>query len=104
LTKDELYAMEAFDFLERVEGALLWQEQKEDNMLNWFAWFASNQMMATGNMKKGTDALKLKKSMYQSLEDVAESQVDEKEKKKKDAEAEKAKLMQRFNIDASTIK
>ncbi|MED4619449.1 hypothetical protein [Priestia megaterium] len=54
-------------------------------------------------MKKNTDALKLKKGLYKSLEDIEEED-HKKVNAKKDAKAEKAKLMQRFNIDASTIK
>jgi hypothetical protein len=98
LTKDELYSMDCFDFLERVEGALLWQEQKDDTMLNWIAWFTANQMMSTGNMKKGTDALKIKKGLYQSAEDVAEEKDNTQDKKKKDADAERDKLKARFNL------
>lgn len=67
-------------------------------MLNNFAWFTSNQMMATGNMKKGTDALKIKKDLYRSLEDLEEEQTKDKDQGKKDVESEKAKLIQRFGI------
>lgn len=97
MTKDELYALDCFDFLERVEGALLWHEYQLDETLNNFAWFTANQMMSTGNMKKGTDALKLKKGLYQSLEDRAE-EVQAEEKKAIDVQAEKDKLKQRFNL------
>lgn len=89
--------MDCFDFLERVEGALLWHEYQVDETLNNFAWFTANQMMSTGNMKKGADALKLKKNLYQSMEDLAEDKHAE-ERKATDVQAEKEKLMQRFDL------
>lgn len=94
--------MDVFEFVERVEGALLWHEYQLDELLNNQAWFTANMMMSSGNMKKGTDALKLKKGLYRSLEDI-EEESKKKVNAKKDAEAEKAKLMQRFNIDASKL-
>lgn len=93
-----MYALDSFDFLERVEGALLWHEYELDEMLNNFAWFTANQMMSTGNMKKGTDALKLKKGLYKSLEDIQDEQIETAEKKKKDAQEERDKLMKRFDL------
>jgi len=102
LTKAELYSMDSFDFLEKVEGALLWHEYKLDEMLNNFAWFTANQMMSTGNMKKGTDAMKLKQGLYKSLEDIEEEQDSEEskaDKAKKSAEDEKAKLIERFKLN-----
>lgn len=92
--------MDVLEFLERVEGSLLWHEYELDEMLNNQAWYTANMMMASGNMKKGTDALKLKKGLYMSLEDM---EAEAKKNTKKDAEAERAKLMQRFKLDASTI-
>lgn len=89
--------MDCFEFLEIVEGNLLWHEHQMDELLNNFAWFTANQMMSTGNMKKGTDALKLKKGLYKSLEDVAEEQ-SKKANKKKNAQAEREKLIKRFNL------
>lgn len=94
--------MDVFEFVERVEGSLLWHEYQLDELLNNQAWFTANLMMSSGNMKKGTDALKLKKGLYRSLEDI-EEESKKKVNAKKDAEAEKAKLMQRFNIDASKL-
>lgn len=72
-------------------------------MLNWMAWNTANQMMSTGNMKKGTDALTLKKGLYKSLDDVKEDRVNGTLDKKQVAEAEKAKLMQRFKIEDSQL-
>lgn len=90
--------MDSFDFLEVVEGNLLWEETKDDTLLNWLAWFTANQMMSTGNMKKGTDALKLKKGLYQSADDIAEEQEQTAEKANKDAQDERDKLIKRFGL------
>jgi hypothetical protein len=87
--------MDVFEFMERVEGCLLWHEYQLDELLNNHAWFTANLMMASGNMKKGIDALKLKKGLYRSLEDIEEDKAKT-VNAKKDAEAEKAKLMSRF--------
>lgn len=92
-----------YEYLERVEGNLLWHEYQLDELLNNQAWFTANLMMASGNMKKGTSALDLKKGLYKSLEDI-EEETKPKEQIKKDVEAEKAKLMKRFNINPETIK
>lgn len=97
LGKDELYCMDSVDFLERVEGHLLWHEHSLDEQLNNHAWYTANLMMASGNMPKKTDALKLKKSLYKSLEDIQEDK-DKQLNKAKNVEAEKQKLMQRFNL------
>lgn len=96
-----MYSLDIFEFFERVEGALLWHEYEADVYLNNQAWYTANLMMATGNMRKGTDALKLKKGLYESLEDIAEQS---QEKVQKNVEDEKAKLIEIFNIDASKIK
>lgn len=98
LSKDELYSMDCFDFLETVEGNLLWHEFKVDETLNNFAWFTANQMMATGNMRKGTDVLDLKKDLYKSLEDIEDEKPKTIAEKVKDAEDEKEKLKARFNL------
>lgn len=90
-----LYHMDIFEYMERVEGCLLWHEHELDEVLNLQAWYTANLMMASGNMKKGTDALKVKKGLYQSLEDIED---EAKKNIKKDAEAEKVKLMQRFGL------
>lgn len=95
--------MDMFEYLERVEGNLLWHEYQLDELLNNQAWFTANVMMASGNFKKGTSPLELKKGLYKSLEDLAEENKP-KDQIKKDVEAEKAKLMQRFNINPETIK
>ena len=92
--------MDVGEFLERVEGALLWHEYQLDEQLNNQAWYTANLMMSQGNMKKGTKVMDLKKGLYKSLEDVA---TETRIAPKKDAHAERAKLMQRFGIDASTI-
>jgi len=94
--------MDVFEFLERVEGNLLWHEYQLDELLNNQAWFTANLMMSGGNMKKSTDAMKLKKGLYKSLEDVEEEKTP-KVKKVKDYEAEKAKLLKRFDLPASQL-
>ena len=94
--------MDVSEFLERVEGCLLWHEYQLDEVLNNQAWFTANLMMASGNMKKGTDALKLKKGLYKSLEDI-EEEINKAKNAEKDAESERAKLIKRFNLDASKL-
>ncbi|MCY8439225.1 hypothetical protein MOC93_21290 [Bacillus haynesii] len=94
--------MDAFEFLERVEGSLLWHEYQLDELLNNQAWFTANLMMSSGNMKKSTDALKLKKGLYKSLEDVEEERKP-KVTVKKDYEEEKTKLLGRFGLDESQL-
>ncbi|MED4827692.1 hypothetical protein [Bacillus atrophaeus] len=94
--------MDCFEFLERVEGSLLWHEYQLDEQLNNQAWFTANLMMASGNMKKSTDALKLKKGLYKSLEDL-EEESKTKVAVKKDYEDEKAKLLGRFGLDESQL-
>ncbi|EIM12318.1 hypothetical protein [Bacillus atrophaeus] len=94
--------MDCFEFIERVEGSLLWHEYQLDEQLNNQAWFTANLMMASGNMKKSTDALKLKKGLYKSLEDL-EEESKTKVTVKKDYEDEKAKLLGRFGLDESQL-
>lgn len=104
LDQDTLYNMDLFEFMERVEGSLLWHEQVYDTMLNWMAWYTANIMMSSGNMKKGTDALKLKKNLYKSIEDIKEEEAKkDKEKAKKSVEKEREELIKRFNIDTSQL-
>lgn len=86
--------MDAFEFLERTEGAMLWHEYQLDEQLNNLAWYTANLMMSSGNMKKGTDALKIKKGLYRSLEDVE----SEKPTPQKDVSSEKAKLLDAFGL------
>lgn len=102
LDQQTLYSMDCFEFLERVEGSLLWHEYQLDEQLNNQAWFTANLMMASGNMKKSTDALKLKKGLYKSLEDL-EEESKTKVAVKKDYEDEKAKLLGRFGLDESQL-
>ena len=93
--------MDVHEFLDRVEGALLWHEYQLDAQLNNHAWYTANLMIISGNMKKGTDAFTVKKNLYRSLEDLEEAK---KTPEVKDAKAEKEKLLQRFKIDESIIK
>ncbi|ASS71697.1 hypothetical protein BaGK_12380 [Bacillus atrophaeus] len=102
LDQQTLYSMDCFEFIERVEGSLLWHEYQLDEQLNNQAWFTANLMMASGNMKKSTDALKLKKGLYKSLEDL-EEESKTKVAVKKDYEDEKAKLLGRFGLDESQL-
>ncbi|MEH7117215.1 hypothetical protein V7128_07305 [Neobacillus vireti] len=102
LDMQTLYSMDLFEFVERVEGALLWHEYQLDEHLNNHAWFTANLMMASGNLKKGTKPLELKKGLYKSLEDYEEERKS-KEIKKKDYHDEKAKLLSRFNLEESQL-
>ena len=92
--------MDVFEFLERVEGCLLWHEYQLDEHLNNHAWFTANLMMSSGNMKKGTDALKLKKGLYKSIEDIEN---ENNKTHKRTAQDEKNRLIERFKLDTSKI-
>lgn len=88
--------MDSEEFLEMVEGALLWFEESIDIQLDQQAWYTANMMMATGNMKKGTKVLELKDNLYKSV--TAVDELSSKEKMKAKAEQERAKLRERFNL------
>lgn len=107
LRRSELYALDVSEFLDMIEGKLLWEErdltfeaQKQDSTLDWIAWFAANIMQSSGNYKKNVDSLKLKEGLYQT---EAERTANSAEVKQKDAAEEREKLMQRFNLDEESL-
>lgn len=81
-----------------VEGHLAWHEHKTDEMLDWFAWFTANQMVSTGNFKKGTKTDRVKESLFVSAEQHRKDAQITKQDQVKDAQEEKEKLMKRFNL------
>jgi len=98
LRPEELYSLDSFDFLEMVEGSLAWNEHKTDDMLDWFSWFTANQMVATGNFKKGTEPEKVKESLFVNSETARKTMLITKEDRLQDAQTEKDKLIKRFNL------
>ncbi|MFG3611445.1 hypothetical protein [Rummeliibacillus stabekisii] len=89
--------MELPEFLELLNGHLLWYERDLDARFNQLAWYSANIMLSSGNMKKGTNPVELKKGLYESVEDLQETQAP-KETKRKKAEEEKEKLLKRFDL------
>lgn len=63
------YNMDVAEFVQLVDGAMLWEMEKEDRLFSQFAVFTAQQMLATGNLKKNTDIKKLVNSLYQSYTD-----------------------------------
>lgn len=66
---NSFYQMDAFEFLQQVDGAMQWQLEQEDRLFEQFSIFTAQQMLATGNMKKNTDIKKLTKQLYMPLEE-----------------------------------
>lgn len=87
------------EFMEQVEGCLLWEQEKRrntvENALDWLSWFSANIMVSTGNFKKGTDPLQIKKGLYQT---EADREQESEKSVEKDFETGKAKLMERFGL------
>lgn len=83
-----------------VDGALAWFGESQDYQLDWEAWFTANLMVSAGKLKKGTTPEKLKSSLYMNLAEMADksNEVDNKEAEIAKAEAEKERLLKRFNI------
>lgn len=108
MRREELYSLDAFEFLDIVEGKLLWEErelkivaQQQDSQTDWIAWFTANIMQSSGNYKKNVDALKIKEGLYQTEAELAEQS---KEVKERDAKAEKAKVMAVFDLSEDSLK
>ncbi|WP_407708526.1 hypothetical protein ACIU4M_00760 [Bacillus altitudinis] len=98
--------MDLFEFVERVNGALLWHEHQLDETLNNFAWYTANLMLSSGNFKKGANPLEIKKSLYKSIEDhedeTRSAELKRAEQVRKATE-EKARLIERFGLDQNLI-
>lgn len=94
--------MELGDFFDMVEAKLAYNLHKQDEDLEWLAWFVSNIMLSAGNMKKGTKADKLSKSLYLPLEDrMKEWKKQQKQKTvvgKEELDSKREELLQKFNI------
>lgn len=95
--------MDSEEFLERVEGNLLWQDDRlfnydkplQDSLLDYLAWFSANIMHSSGNFKKGTSADDLRRGFYQSEQELKE---EENKDKAVDVKTEKEKLAKIFNL------
>lgn len=105
MDKDALYSMDLQDFLAKVEGCLLWEEDRFnahrdlhtsilESQLDWLSFFTANLMVSSGNYKR-PDIMKMKEGLFQTEAAIkAAESVDV----KKDVAAEKAKLIKRFNL------
>lgn len=78
MRREELYSLDAFEFLDIVEGKLLWEErelkivaQQQDSQTDWIAWFTANIMQSSGNYKKNVDA-KAEKAKVMAVFDLSE--------------------------------
>lgn len=95
-----MHTLELSDFLEQVEGCLLWEEEKQlssnEELLDWLSWFSANIMLSSGNYKKNTDPLEIKKGLFTSR---AESEESNKVSAKEEFETGKAKLLERFKLN-----
>ncbi|MGE6629612.1 hypothetical protein [Bacillus sp. NPDC077027] len=102
LDRETLMSMDLFEFIDRVNGALLWHEHQLDETLNNFAWYTANLMLSSGNFKKGANPMEIKKSLYVSIEDHVEEAKSEELKRAeqiKNVNEEKARLIKRFGLD-----
>lgn len=103
LTPADLYALDAFEFLEMVEGSLAWHEQERDDLLEWLAWYTANSMVSTGNFKKGTKVEDIKDSLYISAEKARSDQLGTEADRVADIKAEKERLAKRFNLSKDQL-
>lgn len=97
LSPADLQELSVEDFLDQVEGCLLWESTKQESLteglLDWLSWFTANVMLSSGNYKKGTDPLTLKKGLFQTAQERAEETVEA-----ETFEDSKAKLLKRFDL------
>lgn len=99
LSPKELKELECVEFCEFVYHKHLYVEKALDRELQYQAWFTANQMLSSGNYKKGTKAKKLADGLYVPLEDRIKQQEEKERKRSKEyVEEEKEKLMNAFGI------
>lgn len=102
MSPDTFYSTEFGDFLDMVEAKLSFNMHKQDEDLEWMAWFIANVMLSSGNMKKGTKADKLSKSLYLPYEYRLKEWEKEQKKKtpvgEKEVNKQREELMKKFNL------
>lgn len=100
LSESELKEMDLSEFVDRVSGGLMWEEQRQerlqDRFLDWLSFFTANIMLSSGNLKKGTDAIKLKEGLYKTREEFEREQ---KESKAKSVAEQREELIKRFELN-----
>ena len=73
LTPEQLYEIDIRDFVDMVNGALLWKRDTEnelyDIVMEQLSHFFANVMLSSGNYKKGTKIEKIRESLYIPLRD-----------------------------------
>lgn len=73
LKPEDLEEIDVRDFLDMINGALLWERDMEENRLDiWFdqlSHFTANIMLSSGNYKKSTKLERIKESLYIPLRD-----------------------------------
>lgn len=73
LTPEQLYEIDIRDFVDMVNGALLWKRDTEnelyDIVMEQLSHFFANVMLSSGNYKKGTKIEKIRESLYIPVRD-----------------------------------
>lgn len=73
LTPEQLYEIDIRDFVDMVNGALMWHRDTEnelyDIVMEQLSHFFANVMLSSGNYKKGTKLEKIRESLYIPLRD-----------------------------------
>ena len=73
LKPEDLEELDVRDFLDMVNGTLLWERDMEEAKLDvWFdqlSHFTANIMLSSGNYKKSTKLERIKESLYIPLRD-----------------------------------
>lgn len=73
LTPEQLYEIDIRDFVDMVNGALMWHRDTEnelyDTVMEQLSHFFANVMLSSGNYKKGTKLEKIRESLYIPLRD-----------------------------------
>ena len=72
LTPEQLYEIDIRDFVDMVNGALMWHRDTEnelyDTVMEQLSHFFANVMLSSGNYKKGTKLEKIRESLYIPVE------------------------------------
>lgn len=99
-TVPELNDMSFSRFLIETEAKLLYNDKRDseklDSLLEWLSWFTANEMVATGNFKKGTQPMDIKEDLYNvnKNDNEDESGKDKKQQVQEDTET----LRKRFGL------
>lgn len=100
LTPDALFSLTIQEFMDMVEAKLSYLQQEKDNQLEWASWFVANIMLASGNMKKGTQAMKIAKGLYVPLEEREKEEKEPKNRQLTEEELQQQRndLLSKFNL------